>query len=619
VLNSKAQSLDRSFRSPNRTNSLISSFDRSVVIVAALVVALLIGGATLDVWNTRRLNKDAASVEHAQRVLNLTSDVLRTLLDAESGVRGFQLVGRDDYLHSYNGAIKRLDGKLAALLEETNDDPEQYERVQQLRNAAALRMARLQVGISLRRTSFEKAQAYVASGNGQSMMDGLRELTAEIEGAEHAVLEAREFRSRHAYLVAQAGALLSAIMGFLMFAAFCWLLNRRIEDAKKIQEAQTLKEADRRKNEFLATLAHELRNPLAPIRIAVEVLGQTDVDSEAAQRARAIVVRKIGHMVRLIDDLRDVSAIAKGKLQLRKERVELAAVVQNAAEEIRPVMDAARHDLEITLPTESIYLDADPTRLVQVFSNLLNNAAKYTDRGGRIWLTAQRRDGEVVVSVRDTGIGLDTRHLTHIFDMYSQLAPALERSQGGLGVGLSLVRGLIELHGGTIEARSDGPGKGSEFLVRLPVLADSTPELAPAPDGVAPVPSAQRILVVDDDREATESLAFILERMGHDVRTGHDGLEAVQTATAFRPEVVLLDIDLPKMSGYEAAHQIRHESWGTEVTIVAVTGWVDEEDKRRALGAGFDHFMTKPIEVPSLQNLLAIIDANRKELLSRKT
>jgi CheY-like chemotaxis protein len=356
-------------------------------------------------------------------------------------------------------------------------------------------------------------------------------------------------------------------------------------------------------------LAHELRNPLAPLRNAVELLRRADGDAALMEKARSMMERQVGQMVRLVDDLLDISRISRGKIQLRKERVELAAVVRSAVEAARPLVEAQAHELTVTLPPQPIYLDADPTRLAQVFSNLLTNAAKYTEKGGHVWLTAERQGGEVVASVRDTGIGIAADYLPHVFEMFSQAAPALERSQGGLGVGLALVRGLVELHGGTIEARSSGPGLGSEFIVRLPVV-ERLFQAAQEPSGDGQerraVPKC-RILVVDDNRDATDSLAVMLRLAGHDTHTAYDGLEGLQAAAAFRPDVVLLDIGLPKMSGYEAARRIREQPWGKGMALIAVTGWGQDEDRRRALEAGFDHHLTKPVEASALEKLLALI------------
>jgi PAS domain S-box-containing protein len=373
---------------------------------------------------------------------------------------------------------------------------------------------------------------------------------------------------------------------------------------KRAEEA--LREADRRKDEFLATLAHELRNPLAPLRNALHVLKLTGGNPRVAEEARAVMERQLAQMVRLIDDLLDVSRITRGKLRLRRERVELASIVQSAVEGSRPLIEASGHRLTVVLPPEPLLLDADPTRLAQVFGNLLTNAAKYTDRGGRIGLTAERKGHEVVVAVRDTGIGIAAEHLPRLFEMFSQVAPALERSQGGLGIGLSLARGLVELHGGGIEARSEGLGKGSEFVVRLPLAVRSPNEGqqgAGADEG--PCVPGCRILVADDSRDAADSLAMMLRLAGHEVHAVHDGQEAVEAAGWFRPDVALLDIGMPRLNGLQAARHIRGQPWGKKILLVAITGWGQEEDKRRATEAGFDHHLTKPVDPAALEEVLS--------------
>jgi PAS domain S-box-containing protein len=383
-------------------------------------------------------------------------------------------------------------------------------------------------------------------------------------------------------------------------------LDKRTQEARRAEEAERLlREADRRKNEFLATLAHELRNPLAPLRNAAELLHRAQGDATIIEQARSVIERQVQQMVRLIDDLLDIARITSGKLQLRKERVELAAVIQSAVESSRPFIEAQSHELTVTLPQEPIYLDADPTRLSQVFANLLTNAAKYTERGGHIWLSAERQGGNVAVSVRDTGIGIPAEHLPYIFEMFSQVAPALERSQAGLGIGLALVRGVVELHGGTVEAHSTA-GKGSDFIVRLPVLDRAA--TAPAErteEGKSAVSRASfRILIADDNRDAADSLAQVLRMMGHEIEIAHDGVEAVQAAATFRPDVALLDIGMPRMNGYAVARHMREQPWGQRMLLVALTGWGQEEDKRRATEAGFHYHLTKPAEPGALEKLL---------------
>lgn len=377
------------------------------------------------------------------------------------------------------------------------------------------------------------------------------------------------------------------------------------------QKNAALVAANRHKDEFLATLAHELRNPLAPIRTGLEVLKIAGDDQQVAEETRQMMQQQLEQMVRLIDDLLEVSRLTRGKLRLRKERMELGPVIRNALETTRPLVEESEHTLLVNLPSEPIHLDADPVRLAQIFSNLISNAAKYTDPGGHILVNVEANGTDVVVSVRDTGIGIPADHLPKVFEMFSQVESALDRSKGGLGIGLALVRGLVQMHKGTVIARSEGLGKGSEFIVRLPRLLPSKPVTSESAssDELAPPGSQCRILLVDDNYDAARIFATMLKIMGHDVRTAHDGVEAVQMASAFQPQLVLLDIGMPRMNGYEAARRIRSEVWGQDMRLVAVTGWGQEEDRRRALDAGFDHHLVKPIEVTAIQKIIAEVTA----------
>jgi PAS domain S-box-containing protein len=381
-------------------------------------------------------------------------------------------------------------------------------------------------------------------------------------------------------------------------------IARDITDQKRTQEA--LRDADRRKDEFLALLAHELRNPLAPLRNGLEIMRLAGADSNAATRARGMMERQLGHMVRLVDDLLDVSRISRNKLELRRSRVLLADVVSSALETARPVIEASGHELITALPAEPVHLDADLTRLAQVFSNLLTNSAKYTDRGGRIELAAERQGGEVVVSVRDTGIGIPADALPHIFEMFSQVDRSIERTTGGLGIGLALVKGLVEMHGGTVTAESEGLGTGSTFTVRLPVpeslLEREDPE-TPGEEAGADRPR-RRILVVDDNMDSASSMEILLKLLGNEVRTVHDGLEAVAAAENFRPEVVLMDVGMPRLNGYEATRRIREQPWGREMIVIALTGWGQDSDKELSRQAGCDGHLVKPVDLAELEKLL---------------
>ena len=375
--------------------------------------------------------------------------------------------------------------------------------------------------------------------------------------------------------------------------------------------AESLQEADRRKDEFLATLAHELRSPLAPLVNMLEIMKRTDGNPELLAQIRSTMARQLGSLVRLVDDLLDLSRITRNRLELRKERVELASVVQHAIETCRPMIESMKHEVTVSLPPEPIHLHADPVRLAQVFHNLLNNACKYTPPKGRIALTVARQGSNVVVKIKDSGVGIPPEKLTAIFEMFTQVDQSLERAHGGLGIGLTLVKRLVELHDGTVEAFSKGPGEGSEFVVSLPALVERPEAQHPAATRGEERTTARRILVVDDNRDSARSLAMLLEMSGNQTRIAHDGFEAVAAAEQFRPEVVLLDIGLPKMNGFDAARRIREQPWGKDIVLIALTGWGQEADRRRSQAAGFDLHMVKPVDHADLAKLLTSLPSQR--------
>jgi PAS domain S-box-containing protein len=375
---------------------------------------------------------------------------------------------------------------------------------------------------------------------------------------------------------------------------------------KKVYDLMAeLREADRRKDEFLATLAHELRGPLAPLRNMLEVMKRTDGDAAMRSRARVTMERQLGQMVRLIDDLLDVSRISRGKIELRRSQVELAPIIQQAVEACRPAFETANHELNITLPQQPIYLDGDAVRLTQVVGNLLNNACKYSEPGGRIALKAEQHDGDVMLSVKDSGMGITPELLPAIFDMFAQGDQSTQQSQGGLGIGLTLVKRLVEMHGGSVQAFSAGKGQGSEFVVSLPSLAQAPQPVAEPAAKRELAPQPRRFLVVDDNADSAHSLSMLLQLSGNETSTAYDGIEAVQVAESFRPDIVLLDIGLPKMSGHDAARRIRAQPWGQNMVLIALTGWGQEEDRRKSKEAGFDHHMVKPVDYSALMTLLA--------------
>ncbi len=383
--------------------------------------------------------------------------------------------------------------------------------------------------------------------------------------------------------------------------------RQAVEQALR-QQAESLAESDRAKDEFLATLSHELRNPLAPLRNSLALLRRFDEGGARAEPVHAVMERQLNHLVRLVDDLLEVSRISRGTLSLRKERVELAAVVQSAVETSEPLMGAAGHLLQVHLPAEPLWIEGDPVRLAQIVANLLNNAAKYSEDGGTVTVRARTEDAKVAVSVRDTGIGIEPDLLPRMFGMFTRGHRDSGRAQGGLGIGLALSRRLAEMHGGTLEGFSEGAGMGSEFIVRLPLAQAPEPPSRPAATkprstdlgGVA-------VLVVDDNRDAGDSLGQVLSLLGAEVRVARDGREALETFALFQPSVVLLDIGMPEMNGYEVARAIRSRFPQARTTLVALTGWGQEDDRRRAHDAGFEHHLVKPADLDALRALLASV------------
>jgi PAS domain S-box-containing protein len=834
------------------------SIDRSVLVGCGLVVALLILTALLTYWNTQRLNEDAAWVTRTHEVRNLTAEVLLTLVDAETGQRGFLFTGQDYFLQPYNAALARLDERLAMLQGKTEDNPRQQDRLVRLEQMIAAELALLRQGIDLRRQNADQAQMLLAAAKGKEQMDAIRGLVANIQQEEHDLLTDRQRQTNNAYRVAVTTGIVTAVLGLVTVGA-CFLLFWRsllartqaatalneqrewfrttlnsigdaviatdaegkvtflndvaqtltgwepreaegkplesifrivneetrqpvenpvskvlrarvavglanhtvlvakdgheipIDDcgapirdeggtvtgvvlvfrdvterrgaimgrlrlasivessddaiisknldgtilswnqgaerlygynaeevigkpislliptdhpdelpgimarlkrgerlghfetvrvrkdgklvevvvsisplknasgeivgasviARDISErrrAEQLAETNRLKDEFLAMLGHELRNPLAPIPNAVQILQEFSPADPDLQWARDVIERQVQHLTRLVDDLLDVSRISRGKITLQKERIKLAQVLADAIEIARPHIEGRRHKLTVLQPPEPIWLEGDSTRLAQVLSNLLNNAAKYTEKGGHIWLTVETDGVEALLRVRDTGIGIAPKLLPHVFDLFTQADCSLHRSQGGLGIGLTLVRHLVAMHGGEVQAFSHGLGKGSEFVIRLPVLAEisesraTTAKSAPAP--VAPPPL--RILIADDNEDFADMTARLLRRRGgHEVKVVYDGPAVLEVVQTFRPEAAFLDIGLPGINGYELAQRLRRLPGWENTLLVALTGYGQEEDRRRALAVGFDEHLTKPVGFDALQRLLA--------------
>lgn len=375
------------------------------------------------------------------------------------------------------------------------------------------------------------------------------------------------------------------------------------DDLRKL--AADLSEANHRKDEFLAILAHELRNPLAPISNSLQILRFSISADGKEQSAFEMIERQVQQMVRLIDDLLDVSRITRGKIELKCERVELVSLVGHTAEAGRPQCESMRHQMIVTLPTAPLFVNGDPIRIAQIVGNLLTNACKFTDPGGRIWVTLESIEKHGLIRIRDTGAGIASEQLKRIFQMFTQVDSTLERSQGGLGIGLSLAKTLVEMHGGTITVHSEGVGRGAEFVVRLPLIEEGGAQSSSTHGEVNFGLSARRILVVDDNRDSAESLAMLLRLVGNEVQTAHDGVVAVELAQQLRPDVILLDIGLPRLNGYEVCRKIRDQTWGKSVIMIALTGWGQDEDRKKSKDAGFNGHLVKPVEHAALSKLLS--------------
>ncbi len=380
-------------------------------------------------------------------------------------------------------------------------------------------------------------------------------------------------------------------------------LEQRVEE-----RTAALQDADRRKDEFLAALAHELRNPLAALHAAAEVLRIKTPPGFGLDGPQGVILRQLRQMTRLVDDLLDVSRITRDKLVLKQGAVDLSKVIADAVETSRPMIEQRHHTLHVHLPAEPVTLQADLVRLAQVFANLLDNAAKYTEPGGRIELNGSRDGNEVVIRVSDTGLGIERETLPHIFELFMQAEKGSVHTRTGLGIGLTLVRRLVQMHGGSVEGFSEGPGRGSQFVVRLPMTARAAENgdatlTAPAVDEGVTQPSL-RVLIVEDNRDAAEMLNIMLSTWGQETRVAYDGLAALDMAGQFRPQVVLLDIGLPELNGYDVARRIREQPWGRQVSLVAVTGWGQEADRQRSAAAGIDHHLIKPVEPTALKSLL---------------
>ncbi|HEY9385200.1 MAG TPA: PAS domain S-box protein [Gemmatimonadales bacterium] len=597
------------------------------------ILAKLCAGERVEHYETVRLTKDGRRLD-----ISLTSSPIR---NAAGRVIGASKVARDITAKKRDeAALHRLQEMSIRLATSLNERQILEETLQ---TAAAIigaergllsvrKGAEVEIGASL---GFEEAfldtLATVPAdqgGRGRCFREGRRVLVGDVESEpelKHWLPLARAAGIRAAYhtpMTTRSGKVLGVLSVHFGtprtpserekdLVDLC--ARQAVDFMENARLYNELQEADRTKNDFLATLAHELRNPLAPIRNTVEMLQRSDPPTAPLRSALGVMERQLSHMTRLIDDLLDVSRITQNKLELRKERVELADVLHAAVEASRPLLTERGHDFGVDLPPEPIVLDADLTRLAQVVSNLLNNASKYTESGGRIRLTGRREGREAVITVRDTGIGIPPELQGRIFEMFAQVDRSLERSQGGLGIGLHLAQRLVGMHGGVLSVRSEGAGAGSEFRVRIPLPAAASPAAGPEPDTRAPLRAAAplRILVVDDNRDAADSLALLLGIPGNQVHVAYDGPRAIEMAEEVLPDVILLDIGLPRLNGYATAERIREQPWGKPIVLIALTGWGQQEARQRSQESGFDAHLVKPVDPAALIQQLAGISRSR--------
>ena len=576
-------------------------FRRWLVVGFALTAAVLAANSVVSMRNIGRLAENNRRALRTAEALRHLDSTLSTLKDAETGQRGYLLTGRDAYLAPYEQAVGSIAGDLRRL-EGLLDDPEQQRRLEVLGARVAEKLDEMRLTVNLRRRdALQAATAVVLSDRGRRAMLEIRRLVNAMEEAERAMLASRIGESEASLGWATSTFAIASIAAVMMVATLGVVVARHL--ASRHRSERALLEADRRKDEFLAMLAHELRNPVAAIRSAADTLGRA-----GDGWAEDVIDRQVDQLSHLLDDLLDVARITRGLVRVQKEPVEVGAVVRRAVESVRRLIDERRHRLEVTTAPGPLWIQADPVRLEQVLVNLLENAAQFTPPGGRIRLDTRREADRVVLEVGDDGAGIPPEILPRVFDLFAQGDRTPDRSEGGLGIGLTVVRKLVELHDGTVSARSEGPGKGSAFVVTLPAAEAPAQLPPPAPAPVPPPANADprrtRILIVDDNQDLARGMARLLELLGHDAEVAYDGPEGIEAARRYQPDVILLDIGLPGLDGYFVARALRQEGFG-ETLIIAISGYGQEEDRRRSLEAGMDHHLTKPVDIKAITALIA--------------
>jgi signal transduction histidine kinase len=594
-------------------------------VMLILAVALIIAMSSFLSQRLQTLNEGAGWVAHTERVRFQLARVLQSLSDLGSGVGGYQITHDESLFEPATTAEAQVPVELQDLQALLAEDAAQRPLLAELIDLAHQRQLQTQTQRKLALSQDTAGvQAGISSGEGKRLMDACRAVIAQMQAEERHLLDVRSKATRAAYTAVAIASWATAGLAILLLVSITVITLRDAERLRRVQEEfaiadlaarraliesrDALAEADRRKDVFLATLSHELRNPLAPIRTATRVLEAPDLSAADLERSRSIIARQVRHMASLLDDLLDISRITRGVLTLKNEPVDLRALMEAAIETAQPLLTAKQHSFRVEWPAEPMGLTADPLRLTQVIANLLTNAAKYTNSGGHIVLGARSTASSIEIYVRDDGIGIAAAMLPKVFDMFSQIDRGNEHSEGGIGIGLALVKGFVELHGGSVEAHSAGLDRGSEFQVLLPSSLRTRTPVAPAPERMAPGGSrgARRVLIADDNRDGAEIMAMLLTHSGFEVQVAHTGPEALAVAERQKPDFAVLDIGMPGMSGYEVARGIRGQSWGSAITLIAMTGWGQEDDKRKAKEAGFDHHLTKPIEPGVLEQMMTV-------------
>jgi signal transduction histidine kinase/ActR/RegA family two-component response regulator len=616
------------------------SRSRLALIGLALVYATLLANALIGYLNVRRLYDNDRWVIHTYEAIHAINVLFFSINDVETAQRGFVTTGESSYLNQYENSLVQAENALQSLAKLVADNSRRAEDIVKLKQQVARKLDAIREIVTVRKSEgFEAAQTLILSGESRRAMEALRETVSRMEFEEQLLLVDRQTQSEVSYWTAIVAGSVASVLGICLsvfasvlvwrdfetrgkYAANLRLVNDQLgsqaeqlaginqsleaEIAERTRIEEALHEADQRKDQFLATLAHELRNPLSPLMSAAQLLAMEPNCSPETKEMTAIMLRQVEQLKRLIDDLLDVSRISRGKLQLQLEPTQLSESVTAALDVSRPLIESKRHQFQVTLPEQPVVIRGDKVRLAQIMGNLLINAAKYTPPQGKIELQIEIVNRQAVIRVRDNGIGIAPEMLPRIFGLFTQADATNERSQGGLGIGLSLAKTLVEMHGGAIHAQSGGLGQGSEFTVSLPLATQSAAK--PAATTFQPASSTDlptfRFLVVDDNQSASHLLSKLLEKLGQEVRIAHSAETALAVFSQWQPQVVISDIAMPQVSGYELAERICRLSAVPRPMLIALTGYGQESDRQAALAAGFEEHLTKPIGMPVLQALL---------------